>query len=110
VGQVLQALAFIDQNLSDRLTLSDIAASLSLSPCHFAHLFRRMTGLTPHQYVMQRRMGRARGLLAGTDLPIAHVALVVGCANQSHFSAMFRRVTGTTPLNYRRCRSTGRCA
>jgi AraC family transcriptional regulator len=83
------------------LTLPLIAGLLDMSPFHFAHVFKHATGVAPHQYVIRRRVERAKQLLAATDLPIADIALAVGCANQSHFSALFHRVTGRTPQAYR---------
>jgi AraC family transcriptional regulator len=94
-------LAFIDAHLGERLTLVKIADELKLSPYHFAHVFKRLIGIAPHQYVMQRRMDRAKQLLAHTTLPIVEIAVELGFANQSHFSAVFHRVTGLTPLTYR---------
>ena len=91
----------IDRNLGERLTLAEMAAVLQLNPYHFAHVFKQATGLAPHQYLVRRRVARAKHFLETTALPIAEIALVVGCANQSHFSALFHRATGMTPLAYR---------
>ncbi|HEX2199929.1 MAG TPA: AraC family transcriptional regulator [Burkholderiales bacterium] len=102
--KVQQAIVFMDRHLSDRLTLPLIAGQLKISPCHFAHEFKRATGVAPHQYLIQRRIERARHLLASSDLPIADIALAVGFANQSHFSALFHRVAGMTPQVYRAAR------
>jgi AraC family transcriptional regulator len=99
--KVQQALELIDSNLADRLTLRHIAERLDMSPYHLAHVFKRTVGLPPHQYLIHRRIECARHLLQKTDLPIAEVALAVGCANQSHFSALFHRITGLTPQFYR---------
>ena len=99
--RVQEVLAFIDRNLGERLTLPEMAQVLAINSYHFAHVFKQATGLAPHQYVIRRRLARAKQLLEGTKLPIAEVALAVGCANQSHFSALFHRATGMTPLNYR---------
>jgi len=97
-----QALAFIDSHLGDEhLTLPDIAEALGVSPHHFAHVFRQAVGVAPHQYVIRRRVERARELLDTTDLTIVEIALSVGCAHQSHFSALFHRATGLTPHSYR---------
>ena len=96
-----QALAFIENRLDDDLTLPHIAEALGVSPHHFAHVFKLAVGVAPHQYVIRRRVERAKALLDTTDLPIVEVALAVGCANQSHFSALFHRVTGLTPHCYR---------
>lgn len=102
--KVRQAQAFIDAHLGERLTLPDIAGLLEMSPYHFAHVFKRATGIAPHQYVIRRRMERGKELLVSTDLPIADIALAVGFANQSHFSAAFHRATGLTPQAYRSVR------
>lgn len=99
--KVRQALELIDANLGGRLTLAYIAQLLGMSPYHLAHLFKRSVGVAPHQYVMQRRVERAKELLLSSDLPIADIALLVGCANQSHFSALFHRATGVSPYAYR---------
>ena len=96
-----QALAFIDSHLGDDLTLPQMAEALCVSPHHFAHVFKQKVGVPPHQYVIRRRVERAKSLLDSTDLPIVEIALSVGCANQSHFSALFHRFTGLTPLSYR---------
>lgn len=72
-----------------------------MSPFHLAHVFKEAMGVAPHQYVIQRRVERAKQLLAATELPIAEIALAVGCASQSHFSALFHRATGITPQCYR---------
>lgn len=103
-GKVQQALQLIDSNLADRLTLPDLAKRLEMSPYHLAHIFKRRVGVAPHQYVIRSRVELARELLARTRLPIADIALIVGCANQSHFSALFHRVTGQTPHAYRTVR------
>ena len=98
---VQQALAFIDAHLGDRLTLVKIADEVKLSPYHFAHVFKRSIGVAPHQYVMRRRLERAKQLLTQTNLPIAEIAAELGYANQSHFSEAFHRDTSITPLSYR---------
>ena len=92
---------FINDNLYDDLTLGKMSATLSMSPFHFAHAFRETTGLTPHRYVVQCRIDRAKILLCETDLSIAEIAHRVGYSNQSNFSVVFHRVAGQTPRSYR---------
>ena len=75
---VQQALEFIDAHLGDRLTLVRIADAVKLSPHHLAHVFKRSTGIAPHQYVMQQRLERAKHLLAQTNLPIVEIATGLG--------------------------------
>lgn len=92
---------FINAHLSEEVTLADIASIVDLSPFHFARAFKRTTGLTPQQYLMQRRIERAKDLLAQADLPIVEVSAQVGFKNQSHFTTFFRRYTAMTPKVWR---------
>jgi AraC family transcriptional regulator len=96
-----RALQFIDENLRNDLTLAAIADAVALSAGHFAHAFRETTGVTPHRYIVERRVERARHLLHNSDLPLAAIAEMIGCASQSHFSVVFHRVTGLTPRQFR---------
>jgi len=98
------ALEFIDANLSEPLSLARIAGEVGMSTYHFARVFKQTVGVAPHQHVIQQRLDRAKRMLAHSKVPIAEIALAVGCANQSHFSALFHRATGTTPLAYRHLR------
>jgi len=72
-----------------------------MSPFHFARMFKLATGLAPHAYITRQRMGRARDLLATTDLPLLEVAARVGYQTQAHFTGVFHRYVGTTPRVYR---------
>lgn len=86
----------IEANLGTPLTLDALASVVGRSRFHFARLFKASTGATPHQYVVRRRVERARELLrAGT--PIAEAAAEVGFASQSHLTAHVRRAFGCTP-------------
>lgn len=95
------AIEYINENLDKNLTLSEIAATLGMSPYHFARAFKQLTGLPPHQYLVERRLEQAKTLLAKTDLAIAEIAYRVGFANQSHFTTLFRKHTAITPKAYR---------
>jgi AraC family transcriptional regulator len=92
---------FIRSHLDQPILLEQVAASVALSPFHFHREFKRSTGLTPHQYIVQLRMERAKALLSDSDMPLAEVAAQVGFADQSHFSSTFRRATSMTPRSYR---------
>ena len=94
-------LAWIDANLSQPLTLAELAAQAALSEYHFARMFRQSTGLAPHQYVMQRRMDHAEQLVRTTALPLTDIALACGFSSASHFSNRFKRVQGVTPSQLR---------
>jgi AraC family transcriptional regulator len=79
-----------------------MAALVRLSPCYFARQFRRATGLPPHQYVVSRRVERAKQLLqAGGDFSLAEVAAQAGFSDQSQFSHHFKRLVGVTPGQFR---------
>ncbi|HEX8737952.1 MAG TPA: AraC family transcriptional regulator [Pyrinomonadaceae bacterium] len=92
---------FINANLEEDLSLAEIAAVADLSQYHFARAFRKTTGATPQQYVMQQRIERAKELLAKDDLPIVEISLRTGFKNQSHFTALFRKFTKLTPKLWR---------
>lgn len=91
-------LAHLDQDSS----LSALAQHIGLSPYHFARQFRRTTGQSPHQFVLDMRIDRARQLLRETTLQLAEIALASGFANQSHLTQAFKRSVGLTPATYRR--------
>ena len=94
-------LAFIEENLAQPLTLAELAAQAALSEYHFARMFRQSTGLAPHQYVMQRRMEKAKTLVQHTATPLTDIALACGFNSASHFSNRFRSVMGMTPSQLR---------
>jgi AraC family transcriptional regulator len=96
-----RAVDYIDANLREDITLADLAQALSMSPSHFAHAFRQATGSSPHRFVIDRRVERAKSLLLATDLPITEIAHRIGCASHSHFSMLFHRATGQTPRDFR---------
>ncbi|CAE6728012.1 HTH-type transcriptional activator RhaS [Paraburkholderia domus] len=92
---------YIRANLAADLSISELAAHAGLSSFHFARVFRRETGETPHQFVSRLRLEEAARLLRATDQPVLQIALAVGFENASHFSVQFKRDYGVTPLAYR---------
>lgn len=97
-----QATDYINDNLPRKLTLEEIAGTANMSPYHFARSFKRGTGLSPHQYVVHRRVERARSLLAETSLTTSEIASAVGFSSQSHLASHFRRLLGVSPSALRR--------
>jgi len=96
-----KALDYVGDNLSTGgLSLAGLSAQANLSPHHFSRLFRESTGLSPHRYVIRRRVERAKELLAGADLQVVEVRLV-GFAHQSHLNHHFKRLVGTSPGRFR---------
>jgi AraC family transcriptional regulator len=88
---------YIDSQLEEPLTLQQIAQVAEISPSYFLSLFKRSTGLAPHQFLIAKRLERARALLTQTTIPIADVAGRTGFADQSHLTRLMRRHTGLTP-------------
>jgi AraC family transcriptional regulator len=101
-GKLRVVLEYIEEHLDAGLTLEQMAAAAHLSVYHFSRQFKTATGLPPHQYVIARRIERAKELLqAGTDLSLAEVAAHAGFSDQSHFSGHFKRLIGVTPGQFR---------
>jgi AraC family transcriptional regulator len=95
------AAEYIDRNLRNRLTLAEIAAEVDLNPHYFARVFKKGVGQSPHQYILEKRVERAKVLLKTTELSLVEIASQVGIATQSHFTTVFHRVTGVTPREFR---------
>ena len=92
---------FINDNLEQDLTLTEIAQIAGLSHFHFARAFRKTMGITPQQYITNRRIEKAKELLAESNLPIVEVGFQTGFKNQSHFTTLFRKFTSLTPKIWR---------
>jgi AraC-like DNA-binding protein len=99
---LLRARDLIDSRYADPLDLGALARAAHVSPRHFSRSFRSTFGETPHQYLLTRRIERARHLLRTTDLSVVQVCLAVGFQSQGSFTTTFRRHVGMTPTAYRR--------
>ena len=78
-----------------------LAREAGVSAFHFARLFKQSTGNSPHQYLLQRRLDRAKTMLRQAQMSLAEISASTGFADQSHFTKVFRRFTGVTPSEYR---------
>jgi len=94
--------AYIEERVADDIPLATLAELARLSPYHFSRSFKHSFGLPPHRYHANRRIERAKQLLANRELSVTNIALDVGFSETSTFSAAFHRVTGQTPSRYRR--------
>jgi len=92
---------FIEAHLAEKISVQALAAVAGLSIYHFARAFKQSEGMTPHDYLMQRRLQRAQDLLSATNLSLSEVALASGFADQSHCVRRFREHLGVTPGSYR---------
>jgi AraC-like DNA-binding protein len=99
--RIKRALAHIDAQLHDHISVARLAVEAGLSPSRFAHLFRLSVGRSPAQYLRERRMTLALVLLDRTSLPVKEVMLHVGCSDPSHFARDFRRFHGFGPRERR---------
>jgi AraC family transcriptional regulator len=106
-GRLRAVVEYIEEHLDGSPSLEQMAATAHLSVYHFARQFRAATGLPPHQYVISRRVERAKQLLQEGDLSLAEVAAAAGFADQSKLSHTFKRVVGVSPRQFRRSAGIG---
>ena len=100
--RIRRSVELMHTQLDQDLTLKALAAASYLSPFHFARLFKKLTGMSPHNYLAGIRAARAQLLLAETDLSVTEVGALVGYLSGSHFTKAFRTATGTTPREFRK--------
>jgi transcriptional regulator of acetoin/glycerol metabolism/AraC-like DNA-binding protein len=101
-GALRRVREYVQAHLSESLDLSLLAAVAGLSMHHFAREFKQSAGVTPHYYLIQKRIERAQQMLAQTDLSLAEIAYTVGFSDQGHLARHFRGFLGTTPREFRR--------
>ncbi len=94
--------AYIEEHVANDIPLATLAELVQLSPYHFCRSFKSSFGIPPHRYHANRRIERAKQLLANRELSVTTIALDVGFGDTSRFSAAFHRLTGQTPSRYRR--------
>jgi AraC family transcriptional regulator len=103
-GGARRVIEYVEANLEKGITIRELAAVAELSPHHFIRMFRETVGVTPHQYVLERRLDRARELLQRRTMRLAEIGLHVGFGSQSHFTTAFHRAFGVTPAEFGRIR------
>ncbi|WKA26530.1 helix-turn-helix transcriptional regulator [Bradyrhizobium roseum] len=98
LGRVLE---LIENSIGEDVSLVTLAEEAGMSPSSFTRAFSKTYGATVHQYILQRRVERAKSLLRATDEAIADIAYRTGFSSQSHLATTFKRLTGVTPGAYR---------
>jgi AraC family transcriptional regulator len=97
-----RVLDYVEDHLSDDIAVADLANVACLSIFHFTRAFSSAIGVPPHRYISQRRLERAKAIIAAGDTSIVEAAFVCRFSSQSSFTRAFRRATGMTPAEYRR--------
>lgn len=92
----------LDRSYATPITIRQLSSEVAVSPYYLIRLFRRVYKQTPHQYLMQVRVSRAKELLRNSDLSITDICAEVGFESLGSFSALFRRMAGISPSAYRR--------
>lgn len=96
------ARAYLDSNYNRTITIPSISRKAALSPYHFIRLFCRRYKQTPHQYLIQRRIDRAKELLRSSELSVTDICFQIGFESLGSFSTRFRNSTGLSPSEYRK--------
>jgi len=91
----------VHAKMEDDLSLDEMAQAVGLSTAHFARMFRKSTGQTPHRFVLRQRLERAKAMLRAPDARVLDVAVACGFKTQQHFAQVFRDVWGVSPTEYR---------
>jgi AraC family transcriptional regulator len=92
---------YIHSHLDRDLKLTELSAIVQISPYHFLRLFKKGLGITPHQYILQCRLDRAKYLLSSSNLDIAQIAMRTGFCDASHLNRYFKKSLGMTPNQWR---------
>lgn len=100
-GRLQRVCSYIDNSLAESPTLQQLAAEAHLSQDHLIRTFKTYLGVTPHQYVINRRIEKAKELLISTSMPISELALSTGFSDQSHLTTVFSKTVGLSPARYR---------
>jgi AraC family transcriptional regulator len=93
---------WVDSHLGESMSIGSLAALVRLSPSYFARAFAKSFGVSPHRWLLQRRIERAKEKMKGSNASLGEIAAACGFADQSHFTHVFSNVVGQTPKNWRR--------
>jgi len=102
-NQARRVLDYIECNLSQEISLNELAAITGLSRHHFARMFKQTIGVAPYRYVMERRVERAKHMLRAARSSLVEISLSTGFDSQSHFTSTFHRMVGATPGEFQKC-------
>jgi|SRR5579859_632282 len=100
--QLSRVRSYIDEHLSERISVKDLSAVARRSTAHFCRAFKCTIGETPHSYITRRRVDRAQRMMLTSDHPLSEIALQCGFSDQAHFCHRFRCARGQSPAAWRR--------
>jgi AraC family transcriptional regulator len=100
---------YIERNIAQAIRVSDLSALMFRTEAHFSRAFKRSFGLTPHAYVLRRRIELASQLMIESSTPLSQIALKCGFNDQAHLCKRFRKHTGATPAAWRRAQMSQSC-
>jgi len=100
-ARLRKVVELVDAEMDGDLSLEELADAAGLSITHFSQMFRQSTGQSPHQFVLHRRIERAKEMLRAAESRVLDVAVACGFKSQEHFARVFRRVCGASPTEYR---------
>lgn len=98
--QLKQVVSYCDDNMDNDPSLDILSRAVNLSSFHFAHIFRNTTGVSPHQYLLKRRIERAIQLLCQRKLSMTQIAHTLGFTDQAHFCRVFKKATAYSPKHF----------
>jgi AraC-like DNA-binding protein len=96
-----RAIEYLDSHIADSISLDELARVVQMSPFHLCRMFKRSTGVAPHQWILRRRIEIAKQLIDEPRHSLTDIAYRLGFSSQAHFTTAFRRRTGTTPKQWR---------
>lgn len=99
--QMLQVADYVNEHLAQEIKISELAQLTRMSHFHFSRLFKQAFGISPHQYVIEQRVEKAKQLLKQSQLPIVEIAMLCGFSSHSHLGKCFRQYTRMSPKQYR---------
>lgn len=100
--RISTAIEYIGENLQEELSINTLSSIAGINPLYFSELFKQYQGVTPQRFILQKRVNRARELLATTDLSIAIISQETGFSSQGHLTTTFSRLMEMTPSEFRK--------
>jgi transcriptional regulator GlxA family with amidase domain len=102
--QVLELEVYVDSRLDRNVSVAELSQVVSLRVSHFSRAFKKTFKVTPHNYVLRRRIAHAKNLLESTRVPLLEIALICGFSDQPHLCKAFKKFVDVTPATWRASR------